>query len=261
MSITQVQSVEVTRNGEQEDIPLEPSSAAEQPPGHPRNATRLQKTIITVQLSGVNFTNSVAGGLVFVSLPVISEDVRLPESLSFWPASVCSLATAATLILAGSIADNIGPRVVELTGCFLAGCLMIGVGASRTAYAMIVMRALQGVGFAMHLSSSVAIISRSFPSGRGRNISFSCLGLSQPLGFSFGLVLGGLLQDNLGWRAGWYLSGGLTLLLTAAGVWAIPKSREGHIQHSGMSRLEKKIDWIGVVLSSTFMTLLCYLLA
>lgn len=240
MSITQVQSLELPRSGEHEDLPLEPLSTSG-PTVHQRPATRLQKTIITVQLSGVNFTNSVAGGLVFVGLPIISKDIRLPESLAFWPASVCSLATASTLILAGSIADNIGPRIVELIGCFLAGSLMLGVGASRTAYAMIIMRALQGVGFAMHLSSSVAIISRSFPSGRGRNISFSCLGLSQPLGFSFGLVLGGLFQDSLGWRAGWYLSGGLTLLLAAAGVWAIPTWRAADNSQTTIAALKRKL--------------------
>lgn len=62
--------------------------------------------------------------------------------------------------------------------------------------------------------------------GRGRNLAFSCLGLSMPLGFSVGLVLGGVLVDMVGWRVGWYMSGGLTLFFAGVGLWALPKSRQ-----------------------------------
>lgn len=71
-------------------------------------------------------------------------DLQLLPSLAFWPASVSGLATASTLRLAGSVADVVGPRWVDLVGCFASGALMIGSGASRKGTELVALRALQG---------------------------------------------------------------------------------------------------------------------
>ncbi|KAH7170002.1 putative MFS transporter [Dactylonectria macrodidyma] len=224
-------------------------------------SSRLQKVVVTIQLSGVTFTSSLINGLVIVGLPAITEDLQLPSSLAFWPASVSGLATASTLLIAGSVADVLGPRGVDLVGCFASGALMIGSGSARKGTELVAMRALQGVGLALHLASSVAIITQLMPKGRSRNLAFSCLGLSQPLGFSVGLVLGGIFVDTIGWRAGWFLSGGLTLLFAVIGVWALPRSPLDRRLVDILEDVKTKIDWVGAILASSFMTLLCYLLA
>lgn len=122
------------------------------------------------------------------------------------------------------------------------------------------LRALQGIGLAFHLASSVSIITQILPQGRGRNFAFSCVGLSQPLGFSIGLVIGGILIDTIGWRSGWYIAGGITLLFAVVGLWAVPKS-ETHRYADLMHNVKAKVDWVGAGLASAFMALLCYLLA
>ncbi|KAL1959162.1 hypothetical protein VTO42DRAFT_2667 [Malbranchea cinnamomea] len=221
---------------------------------------RPQQVVVTVQLFAVTLTASVINGLVIVGLPTITKDLQLPSSLSFWPASVSSLATASTLLLAGSIADTIGPRWVELVGAFVSGVLMVGQGLAQNGQELVAMRALQGVGLSLHLASSVSLITQLLPQGRGRNLAFSCLGLSQPLGFSLGLVVGGILIDTVGWRAGWYLCGGITLFFAAVGVWALPTS-EARQYADVMHNFRTKVDWVGAGLASAFMALLCYLLA
>ncbi|GMF95702.1 unnamed protein product [Aspergillus oryzae] len=129
--------------------------------------TRLQQVVVIVQLVGVTLTASLINGLVTIALPTITKDLELPSSLAFWPSSVSSLATASTLLLAGSIADTIGPRWVELVGSFSSGALMIGQGLAQNGEGLVVMRALQGVGLAFHLASSVSIITQLLPQGRG----------------------------------------------------------------------------------------------
>ncbi|KAL7931415.1 putative MFS transporter [Trichoderma chlorosporum] len=220
-----------------------------------------RKLAVIIQLSGVNFCSSAVNGLVVVGLPTITADLKLEPSLAFWPTSVSNLANASTILLAGSIADVIGPRTVNLTGCLVTGAFIIAAGACKTGPQLIVMRALQGIGYAMHLVSSVAIVSHTLPRGRPRNFAFSCLGLSQPLGFSFGLVLGGILQDLIGWRIAWYIYGGLTLALSVVATWALPNSHY-EITFSGTMRSFKtQVDWVGALLASTFMALLSYLFA
>lgn len=237
------------------DDDLEPDT------GKASETSGLKKVVITVQLSGVTFTSSLINGLVIIGLPAITKDLQLPPSLAFWPASVSGLATASSLLLAGAVADVLGPRWVDLVGCFSSGALMIASGASRQGTELVAFRALQGIGLGMHLASSVAIITQVLPRGRGRNMAFSCLGLSQPLGFSVGLVLGGVFVDTIGWRAGWYLSGALTLFFSIVGLWALPTRQDDRNLNDILRDFRTKVDWVGAILASTFMTLLCYLLA
>ncbi|SCO92363.1 related to aminotriazole resistance protein [Fusarium oxysporum] len=122
------------------------------------------------------------------------------------------------------------------------------------------MRALQGVAIAMHFSSSVALVADTQPRGQSRNMSFACLGLSQLLGFTFGLVIGGVLVDTVGWRSGWYLYGGATLLLSAVGLWALPKSEPLGFRNT-FGDLISRVDWIGALLASASMASLSYFLA
>lgn len=230
-----------------------------EPPSEPRRI-QARRILVILQLCAVTLTASLINGLVIVGLPTITKDLQLPSSLSFWPSSVGNLATASTLLLAGSIADTVGPRWVELAGSVSSGAMMLGQGFSRTGEELVVMRALQGIGLALHLSSSISIITQVLPQGRGRNLAFSCVGLSQPLGFSLGLVVGGILVDTVGWRSGWYIAGGITLFFAGVGLWALPsgdKDQYADIRHN----IRTKVDWVGAGLASAFMALICYLLA
>lgn len=84
--------------------------------------------------------------------------------------------------------------------------------------------------------------------------------MSQPFGFSVGLVLGGVLVDTVGWRVGFYLCGGFVLFLSIVGFFTLlytQESRETRILWYQMSR---KVNWIRAMIASAFMALFCYLL-
>ncbi|TVY62661.1 Drug resistance protein [Fusarium oxysporum f. sp. cubense] len=112
----------------------------------------------------------------------------------------------------------------------------------------------------MHFSSSVALVADTQPRGQSRNISFACLGLSQLLGFTFGLVVGGVLVDTVGWRSGWYLYGGTTLPLSAVGLWSLPKPEPLGFRNI-FGDLISRVDWIGALLASVSMASVSYVLA
>lgn len=219
--------------------------------------SRSQRAIAIFQLCGVNLAWSVSNGLIIIGLPRLTTDLDLPVSLAFWPASAQGLTTASTLLLSGSVADVLGPRTVNLTGCIINGIIMISVGLVGNGMQLVVLRALQGIAIAMHLASSVALVSNTQPRGQSRNVSFACLGLSQLLGFILGLIM----LDSIGWRAGWYVSGGLTLLLFAVGMWSLPKSPSPCSHETAWEALRQKVDWLGTLLVSAFMALLFYFLS
>lgn len=109
----------------------------------------------------------------------------------------------------------------------------------------------------MSMPTSVVIITASFPPGRRRNVGFSSLGLANPLGFSFGLVLGGLLQETaVGWRLGFYLCGAGTVALAVSNAFVIPSGM--FEAHTSLSVVLGAVDWVGVAISSISLGCLSY---
>ncbi|KAH8819328.1 major facilitator superfamily domain-containing protein [Xylogone sp. PMI_703] len=218
-----------------------------------------QIVIAVAALAGVNLLSSLSTGLLTVGLPTIALDVDLSQKLLLWPTSVYSLTNGSCLLLAGSIADVVGHRLVNLIGCFIVGWFIIATGLAQTGIQLIMFRALQGVAVSLCFPTSVAIVANIIPTGRSRNIAFSCLGFVQPIGFSLGLVLEGLLLSVTGWRLGFYLCGGLSLLLFVVNLWVLPV----HVvtEDSTLTRLRSEIDWIGAMMASATLALFSYLLS
>jgi MFS family permease len=214
--------------------------------------------------SFVGFIASFTSGIITVGLPEIARSLALERSLYLWPSSVYGLTSGATLLIAGSIADIVGARPVELLGITLLGIFTLACGFSTTGEQLVVFRALQGVALGMHLPASVSLISGAVPSGRARNFGFACLGFSQPLGFASGLVLSGVMIQRAGWRSGFYVSGGTTLAVALAAVWTLPKLKTGskndNVRTLGQ-RIVKEIDWVGGIISSGGLAILAYVLA
>jgi MFS family permease len=136
---------------------------------------------------------------------------------------------------------------------------ILACGFARTGIELIMFRAMQGIAVSLCLPTSVAIVANSVPSGRKRNIGFSCLGFVQPIGFSLGLVLEGVIVDTVGWRLSYYLTGSLSLALFMLSLWALPYDTV--MERSVLVKARKEIDWIGAVMASTSLGLFSYLLA
>ncbi|GAD98212.1 aminotriazole resistance protein [Paecilomyces variotii No. 5] len=104
-----------------------------------------------------------------------------------------------------------------------------------------------------------SILTNSMPAGKRRNVGFACLGLSQPFGFSVGLVSGGLFQGSpLGWRFGYYLCAGITFILTAVNFFKLPADRpRGRFT---LYKLRTEIDWTGILLSSSCLGIISYVI-
>ncbi|KAK3676768.1 hypothetical protein LTR78_003545 [Recurvomyces mirabilis] len=172
------------------------------------------------------------------------------DSLLVWPTSVLSLTSGSCVLIAGAVADVLGPRGMNLAGCLLMGAFILGCGLAQTGIQLVLFRAMQGIANAMTVPTSISIVSTSVADGKPRNLGFACLGLSQPLGFSVGLVLGGVFVDTLGWRSGFYIGGGLSFLLFVMAIWALPSPPPAAptlSQKSTLQRLVQDVDWYALL--------------
>jgi MFS family permease len=219
--------------------------------------TRLQSAAIMSTISSISFLNTFNSGLLTVALPAIAADLSLPPNLLLWPASVYALALSCTLLLTGAVADVLGNRPLFLVGTLLFATFTLACSLARTGIELIAFRALQGVAMSFCMPTSVGVITSSFPSGRKRNIAFATFGGGSPLGFALGLVMGGVFVQTVGWRVGYYLSCGISVMAFVAAWFTIPKSAEG-MSSNKRKRLAKEVDWVGVGISSACLALLSY---
>ncbi|KAF2730744.1 MFS general substrate transporter [Polyplosphaeria fusca] len=248
-----------------------PESAASAPEPHLASASpstpqlsKLRTTLTVLLPALINFFSSFTTSIITLGLPVIATSLSLPRTLYLWPASVFGLTSGALLLIAGSVADVAGPRRVELIGMFLLAIFTLMCGVSATGVQLVVFRALQGIAMALHLPSSVALLTGAIPPGRARNIGFGCLGLSQPLGFSFGLVISGVMIDRAGWRSGFYLCGGAILVTGVCSVCFLPDDVvQPPPTSEGPSKRQQylQIDWLGAMIASAGFAILVYVLA
>ncbi|KAI4253446.1 MAG: hypothetical protein LQ352_003688 [Teloschistes flavicans] len=240
----------------QEPLP-EPEKSIEAPEV---NLPRLRSTLIVITLAGVSFLNTLGSGILTVALPRIAQDISLREGLLLWPASVYALAAGCLLLISGAIADVVGAKPVWITGSWLYVIFTLAVGLSRTGIQMIVFRTLLGVAVSMCLPTAVGLTTNTFPRGNWRNIAFASIGMGQPIGYSVGLILGGVFTDTIGWRWGFYISAIINALISLCAMWALPSTERNNIK-PWTRRLREDIDWIGASILSTALGILLYVLA
>ncbi|PVH87813.1 MFS general substrate transporter [Cadophora sp. DSE1049] len=225
--------------------------------------SKWRATLVVASISGISLIGSMLGGIIIVALPTMARDLGISESLLLWPASVSPLACGCTLLIAGSISDVVGGKKVYLVGESVLIATTIASGVCKTGTELILFRAASGIGLSLCLPSSVSLITSHIPSGTYRNIAFACLGAGQPLGFSVGLVIGGLFVQSIGWRVGYYIGSGLifaTFLISIFGIPADPRPAD-QTYASLFRRLKTEIDWLGCILLSTSLGLLSYVFA
>ncbi|BCS19475.1 uncharacterized protein APUU_12303A [Aspergillus puulaauensis] len=224
----------------------------------PQSPSKAQAITAVVALSGVSFLNTMGSGILTVALPRMATDLGLNHEILLWPAAVYALAAGCTLLIFGAIADVVGDKRVWLTGSILFAAFTLACGLAQTGNQLIAFRTLLGIAVSMCLPCAVSLMTRTFPPGKARNLGFASMGMGQPLGYSVGLILGGVFADSIGWRFGYYVSAIINALLSVLAFWSLPRERP---RAGPVLQGLKKIDWVGAPIISVSLALLSFVLA
>jgi len=138
--------------------------------------------------------------VVNVALPAIRRTFGGSVAMLQWVVDAYTLVVAAGLMLGGALADRHGRKRVFMTGLvmFSLGSALCGLATGPVA--LVLARAMQGVGGAMLNPVALSILSNVFvvPAERARALGF--WGMMSGIGLGIGPLVGGVLVATLGWR-------------------------------------------------------------
>ena len=167
----------------------------------------------TVLASTVGFVDAY---MINLAVPAIGRDLHASVSELQWVLTGYLVTVASLLLLAGALADHLGRRRILVVGLLVMLLASLGCAAAPTAPTLIAARLVQGVGGALVVPSSLALLNGTLRGpDRARGIGIWA-GIST-LGTTVGPYGGGWLVDHASWRFVFLLN----LPLIAAAFWAL----------------------------------------
>lgn len=186
--------------------------------------------------SGIAFLDST---VVNVALPAIRDDLGGGLSGLQWTVDAYLLTLGSLIVFAGSLGDMYGRRKIFVWGLTTFTLASLLCGIAPTIPVLIVARGFQGIGGALLVPSSLAIISASFhPDDRGRAIG-AWSGLSG-VSTALGPFLGGYLVDSVSWRLVFLIN----LPLAATTIWLTLR----HVPESHSADASTRPDFAGAAI-------------
>jgi EmrB/QacA subfamily drug resistance transporter len=221
------------------------------PPEQPlRIGSREGKWVLfaTILSSSMSFLDST---VVNVALPTLQRDFQAELSSVAWVVDAYVLTLTAFILLGGSFGDIFGRRRALRLGLivFTTGWMLCGL--APTLFLLDVARGIQGVGGALLVPSSLAILTASFdPSERGRAIGLwaSLSGI----GAAIGPLAGGLIVDTISWRGIFFLNLPIAVFVFLVALPKVPESRD--------EQAVRQIDFPGATIAAVFLAGLTFAL-
>ena len=202
-------------------------------------AARRWTLVAAIIGSGMAFMD---GTIVNVALPAIQHALDADAGEAQWVIESYALFLAALLLVGGALGDRYGRRRVFMTGAGIFTAASVACAMAPDAGNLIAARAVQGIGAALLVPGSLALVSAAFPEDqRGRAIgtwsAFS--GITAAVG----PVLGGWLIDRGSWSWAFLINVPVGLALLAICVAKVPESR-------GSASTQQRIDLPGAALAT-----------
>lgn len=180
------------------------------------------------------------GTIVTIALPALQADFASGFGSLQWVVNAYALLLGGLILIGGGAGDRLGRRRILLIGTAIFAGASLACALAPTIGVLIAARATKGIGAALLVPQSLAIIAAAFPKEiRGRAIGIWA-GASA-IALSMGPPLGGVLIDWLGWRSIFWINLPLSACVIGLAFAHIPESRD--------ESAEGALDWPGGLVS------------
>ncbi len=188
--------------------------------------------------------------IVNVALPDIQRSLHSSFADLQWVVNAYALTLAAFLLTAGALSDRFGRKLVFTIGLVVFTLSSAACGLSGSPLALNLARAVQGVGGAMMLATSLALIAGAFH-GRERGVAFGVYGGVIGAAVAVGPVIGGLITSGIGWEWIFFVNVPIGVGAVALTLSQVAESRDPNA---------RGVDWAGLVTFSGSLFLLVFAL-
>ena len=164
------------------------------------------------------------GTVVNVALPSIQRQMGATVSDAQWVMESYALFLASFLLVGGVLGDRFGRRRIFMIGIGLFTLASIGCSLSTTVEFLIATRAIQGIGAALLVPGSLALISATFPQAE-RGAAIGTWSAFSGITAAIGPVIGGFLVDRYSWTWAFLLNIPVGVVLLLICMTRVPESR------------------------------------
>src|SRR6476646_3759450 len=193
-----------------------------------------RKWLALILLCAVQFMVVLDVAIVNVALPTIKNALNFSDANLQWVVSAYTLTFGGFLMLGSRIADLLGRKRMFMAGLVLFSAASLACGLSQSDTQLIVFRAIQGLGAAVISPAALAILTTTIAGTGG----------------AVGVLLGGILTDQVGWEWIFFLNVPIGLIVILAGQRVLHESR--------VELGSRSLDIAGAILVTAGLTLLVY---
>jgi EmrB/QacA subfamily drug resistance transporter len=191
----------------------------------------------TILASSMAFIDSTA---INVALPALQASFHVDVVAVQWVVESYGLFLGALILAGGSLGDVFGRRLIFMAGVTIFTLASVACGVAPNIHVLIIARSIQGVGAALLVPGSLAIISTAFDEkNRGRAIG-TWSGFTA-ITMAIGPVLGGWLVEHASWRWIFFINVPFAAAVIAISLWRVPEAR---------SAAAHRVDWFGALLAT-----------
>lgn len=216
--------------------------------GAPSRLTRGLVLATTVLGSSLAFID---GSVVHVALADMQTELGATVGDLQWIANSYMLCLGALLLLGGALGDRIGRRTVFLWGLALFTATSVACAVATDAPVLILARAIQGVGAALLVPNSLAILSAAY-SREDRGRAIGAWSAFAAVTSAAGPVLGGWLVDTFGWASVFWINPPIAVLAFILALVSVKESRD--------PTARGQLDWLGGALAIVGLGMVSYAL-
>lgn len=202
--------------------------------------------LATILASSITYIDQ---SVVNIALPAIESDLATSVAVIQWLVNAYTLCLSALLLTGGAAADRFGRRKMFIVGIILFATASLWCGFAPSIAQLILARAMQGVGAAVLIPCSLALIGASFDEAeRGKAIG-TWAGVSA-IAVAIGPLLGGLIVDHFSWR--WIFL--INPVLAVPTLWIVVN----HVPESRGPETAGRLDWTGALLALLGLAGVCF---
>ena len=193
--------------------------------------------LVSIIGTGMSFIDSTGVNTI---LPILQRELGAKITQAQWVIESYALLVSSLILFGGALGDRFGRRRIYIIGLIIFSGSSLWCGLAPTTNNLILARAFQGVGGALLIPASLALLSVSFDT-QTRSRAFGIWSAFVAATTAIGPLIGGWLAENLSWRYMFFINIPITLMLLPALIYKVEKDKI-------LSKI--KLDLVGAMLVS-----------